>query len=832
MLSTFNNLPGQYVIKEDGNLRVIESVPGDVTLVIGTAPAGPTGLYLVTDTSLAETAFDPTNAKTGTLLKGMYEALESGAQYVALYRVGSSPVAVDFINGYTVVVNEASATAGTKYQLFYTNNSQEAGVTENLIIYDAATGSIVYELTDGVVDTDTGVALVYGNTTTLAATQSITIGASGNDWASSPTLAALKDFTGKTAATAATYGTAETGKTLTDATNVVTVTDGTDYHIGQLLAITSATETANDGIYRVTNIATNDVTVEELTGIANGTMEQSVSNFANGPTDGVIQPVYLTQNQTVVTGGNFAAGGTTVTALADADKFSAGMVVNITSVAQSGNNGTYLVSHVTDEGATRTMHLSKKLSYSSGTITEADFTWAGTGTDMVIQIVAKGIEAETGLSMTLNQKYQAYARAYWELEAAKVDMVIPMDVYLDEKNIVDNEGQYYAGQGTYVQPTGDWLGQGYEFENNGTLYYAFINARTASTDITADELPTPYELGLEGHQAAAWLDGKYSIATAIATTTKTAYDALGSSDEDIAWYELNFGHQLASYLDGLSTNDNEASGVISVKSPANFSKAGIFQWLGKVPTTNAAGAITVSGTGLLGNKWMAGSAGHIEGFFRTSNGLAGGTATLYRNDKVDIGRYIDVVSTGLTIRTAYDGTSTGYYTPANAVYGATIMAREANVPATNKKLKSNVSLPFSLAKKHLDALVGKKYIAFGSTIDASVKVMDAPTAALATSDYNRRSTCRISSTVLDVVRTIAEPYIGGITSQPILQALEDQVNNRLKDLQSPENQYIIRGQARVRQTQAMRIQGTAVMELTLVTAGELQRLTIYLSLSK
>jgi len=733
MLSEFKNLPGQYVVKEDGNLRIVETVPGDVTLVIGTAPEGPTGLYLVTDTSLAEQVFDSAGSKKGTLLKGMYEALESGSRYVALFRIGATPVTVDFVNGYTIIVNDASASAGTKYKLFYSNDFNGG---EIIRVYDASIGTILY---DSVANIDNGQVLVLGSQQFSSVDKSITIGfdfqdGSGNPtWQNSPTLVSLKDFT----AANSLIGNTETAVTLVDGTKTLTV----------------------------------------------------ANNY-----------------------------------------YKAGQVLNITSVTDPTNDGSYIVEYVIDNGDnTYTAHISKKVAYSAGNVSEVAFTQFNSATDGVVQLAVKYLAPSDGLSMTLNEKFAAYAQAYWELEAAKVDMVVPAGVHLDEPNVVDNENRYHAGQAGYIQPTGDFLGKAYEFEHEGMLYLVFKNSFANASDITADELPSPYQLGLDGYAAQAWLNGTLTFDTA--ALVATAADVTNAVD-DISYSECNFAHQLASYIDGLSTNDNEASGVIGVTPPDNFSKAGVSNWLGKSPVFSSAGVIVKSGAGVLGNKFRAGSLGRLPGFFRTSNGYVDSAPVMYRNQKIDIGRNIDIVATPLVWRSSYNGTSSGVVTPAAGIYGGTIMNFDANVPTTNKKIKADVSLAFGLAKKYLDQLTGTNYVTFTSTNDNFIKVVDAPTAALSTSDYNRRSVCRVSSAVIDVVRSVGEPYIGSITSPAILKALEDQINNRLKELQSNENQYILGGLAVVKQTSDQRIKGEAVVQLQIVTAGELRRLTIYLQLSK
>lgn len=729
MLSEFNNLPGIYVSKDDGNLRIIDSIPDDVTLIVGTAPDGPFGLYYVTDTGTAESAFDPSFTKEGTLLRGMYEAFENGASSVALYRIGSSPVALDFINGYTIVTNKASVSAGSKYKLFYTNDYNSSGI-EVIRVYDAATGTIVY---DSYAEIDTGVISVYGTQFQAKATKAITIGNDVATWSSSPTFAALMDFT------------------------------SADYSITDAISA------------------------------------------------------------------DLVSSSKTFTTASSA--FKAGQVIQI-DAADNDDDGYFVVNYVTKTGSTYTVTLSKKVSYADGVVSEE--TWSGfstTSTSDNVIIKAKYIEAKTGIGLNKNETFQELARAYWELESAKVSMVVPVGVHFNDPNVVDNEGNFLDDDANYAgNPSGDYLGKAYEFEHNGNIFFGFKNSFSDEDDVTADTLPTPYELGIDGFAAKAFLEGTHKFETAIVCADDTDISA---AEDDIYWMEANFGHQLAMYLHGLSVNDNEAMGTIGMVPPSNFSKAGVSQWLGKAPQKNTSGNITVSGSGLLGYKFRSGSVGVSQGLFATSSGYVDGTAVLDRNQQaIDIGRYIDIVGTPVLLRSVYDGTSTGYLTPGAGVYAGTLMSYPANKSTTNKSLKTKVSLPFGLSKKSQDSLVAAGYVVFGANPNGGVRVVYGSTGALPTSDYTNRMTARIVSAIVEEVRRIGYPYIGSVTSPQIMISLEEEINSALKEFQNPQNPYILGGKAKVAQSRDMAIKGEAAVQLILFVTGELKRITLYVTLSK
>lgn len=729
MLNQFNNLPGVYVYKDDGNLKVIDTIPGNVAVVLGTAPDGPGSIYLVQDTASAEALFDPGLTKEGTLIKGMFEAIESGAPFVALKRIGSSPVALDFVNGYTIIINDASASADSEYRLYYTNDFSGQEVIR---VLDATTNAILYDSITGV---NIGGITVLGsqvNANTADGGVDITI---GDGTSASPTFAALQDFTQATGD----IGADITGVTITNATKQITTTDAS---------------------------------------------------------------------------------------------VKAGMIIELTSATDAADDGFYIVEYV-EPGTPNIINLASKVTFTNGVMV-VDDTWtalAAVGaTDGVVTIKLRSIPAGLGLSLTNDELYAELASAYWELETAQVDMVLPQGVYLDTPNVVDNEGKLPYDAGYAAPSSGDFLSKFYEFIHNGQVFFATKNAFSSGSDITAVALPSPYDLGIDGFAAKAWLEGTHIFEDAYICTSDADVIAL---EDNITYGEANFGHQLATYCNDLSTNDNEASGVVQMAPPVNYAAASISVWIGKEPTFDSAGETMIrSGSGILGYKHIAGSLGVAKGFFATGSGLVDGTPVLDRNSQaIDIGRYLDVVSNPVLLKSVYEGSSTGYIAGAG-VYGGLLMSLKPNLSTTNVKFKSNVTLPFSLARKYLDSIVAAGYVVFASAVDNSVKVVDAPTAALSTSDWKRRLTNRITGAVVEAVRAVAEPYIGKITDANIMLSLQDELNSLLKEFATPIDQYLIGGLARVKQTRDMAIRGEAAIQLQLRVPGENRRITVYVSLTK
>jgi hypothetical protein len=687
-VTEFRNLPGVTVHKDDGNLFTPQNLPGDVHLVIGTAPDGPSGFYFNADQNEVARVFDPNGTGLGTLIRGGSKARIGGSGLVAYYRIGAYPAVLDFINGWTLVTREANAVASSLYQVEYSFNAgahiMKAYRGETLV-YDSLTGL------------DTGAIGVYF----------------------------------------------DPSKQLIDS--------------GTLTIAKTSLKTATLNILGSTAIAG------------------------------------VTQGQNYID----------ITALEAGDKalIKAGMVLVLAGAA-TADNTSYVVNYVYDNK----VYLSQKL-VSNNWVSFTGFT-ATDSADCVISTKIRFIEAETGLNLTYTQKFEELAKAYWALETAKIDFVTVEDIFVDVPNIIDNEGD------VAVPGVADFLGTVYQFELNGEIYNIWDMTGNDAGDIT----PAPYSLGLDGINAHKLVAGTY--------TKETILTSDAGGDPDVTFHEANFAHQMAEYLHNLSVNDNEAYGAISMLPPVNFSKPAIYQWLGELPYKDTNGDVLASGKGVLGYKYLSGSATVGEGFFHTNSGFVDGTALKDRNGfSIDIGRYLSVLAMPLIVR---DGST--YSTSAAAIYAGLAGSLDRRESPLNKQFRSSIGIPFLLPKKALDDLTGSKYVCFTvSPVNGLTKVVDAPTAALKTSDYHRFSTNRLVSLAVDVARNITEPFIGKMFGGALRVAAEEQVISGLTELKN--GGYLTAGIAMIRATQAMQIKGDAEMALVLEVPGELRKLVAFVSLS-
>ena len=86
MSDKFEYLPGSVSELQDGGLQISESTSAPITLVLGTSESGTSGKMIpVVRAQESEQAF----GKSGTLIRGMYEAKAGGSTNTMLYRINT-----------------------------------------------------------------------------------------------------------------------------------------------------------------------------------------------------------------------------------------------------------------------------------------------------------------------------------------------------------------------------------------------------------------------------------------------------------------------------------------------------------------------------------------------------------------------------------------------------------------------------------------------------------------------------------------------------------------------------------------------------------------------
>ena len=223
--------------------------------------------------------------------------------------------------------------------------------------------------------------------------------------------------------------------------------------------------------------------------------------------------------------------------------------------------------------------------------------------------------------------------------------------------------------------------------------------------------------------------------------------------------ETNFTHRLGMFLDDLATNDKFVFGAIGTSQPIASTTAAVNAWLGTSPAVDITGEITAAGTGLLGNRFMAGTPTQVPGFYRTDTGYPDGAVQYDTGGApIDLGKFLSVVSAVVSTPRSPILGLTARSVNAAAIYLGVLTNVQAGDSTTNRTI-AGVTLPFLLKKTKVNEIASKGYVAF---LDKGTSVVCAsgelPTGPL--SDYDYISTSITVADVTNRIRVRLDPFLG------------------------------------------------------------------------
>jgi len=415
--------------------------------------------------------------------------------------------------------------------------------------------------------------------------------------------------------------------------------------------------------------------------------------------------------------------------------------------------------------------------------------------------------------------FEALYNAYELLDFQQFDVVVPQDAFINDLNVVDLEASDIIDRGlaaVVAYPTAksrqDVLGKVFVQKYQGTNYFWWdVNGGGSATIV-----PT------------------VGFASSVS-------DANGDALTAGSFNEVNFGYQLADFCYNSTENFQASIGCIGVTRPNSLGLADVATWIGSLPdftVNNITEASTIlnltdNGSGLLGNKFMAGKdtfrggAGY-GGFIATDSGFVDGTELTDDNDQlIDIGKYLSVVGAWVTNTNATDTSRRGYLGSFAAGYGGMI-TRLGSASAPTNKTVSRVGLPYRIPASTLDDLAGARYIMLVNKPKGMV-VADAPTAARPGTDWTRLTTMRITAEMVQRLRNTADPFLGEAISSARISALNTAIEQTLNALKSEGKIKDFRFNLVITAQDA--ILGNANLELVIVPAFELRRIFIMTSLA-
>ena len=308
--------------------------------------------------------------------------------------------------------------------------------------------------------------------------------------------------------------------------------------------------------------------------------------------------------------------------------------------------------------------------------------------------------------------------------------------------------------------------------------------------------------------------------------------------------EVNFAYKLAAICHDMTENETAVIGCIGVRPPSNhFNPAAIATWIGASPEYDDDGDVSANGSGLLGNKFVAGrglsdlynDANQFDpGFKATETGELDDTEVLQdvNGFDIDMGKYLSVVATWPTMTNASDSTGLGYISSGAAIYAGLLAGLAPWRGSTAKQIGGRaIRLPRRLAKRHLNSLAGARYILFSQNAAGAVTVVDGPSAALPTSDYTRNMTMRLISEVIRQLRDAGRPFLGDPLSAVRKSAMETKMKKVLAELQRLSSGALESFELGITQSPLDKVRGTAKVTLALRVINELRKLTISVALT-
>lgn len=354
---------------------------------------------------------------------------------------------------------------------------------------------------------------------------------------------------------------------------------------------------------------------------------------------------------------------------------------------------------------------------------------------------------ENNIGATWKKLYELLDAAYIDLETTIATEAVVDQAILDAANIADgsvasNRLEYFR---KYEDGNGEYV---YEWSTVKTVYaYSGV-----LTDATHD-------------------------ATLNTTTVVGDADVDSNGQPKIAkqFSEVNFVHQFGEFLNGLTENDRFVLGFIGTSAPTSFANAKIASWIGTAPEVDFDGTITGNGTGLLGNKFMAGSTTRIAGFYKTDTGYPDGISQQDSNGAyIDLGKFLSVVSGLVTLPSSPVAGTAGQVVNGAGVYCGLATAVTPGNSTTNEVVP-RVGIPFLVKKPKLDELSFAGYVVFQEK-DRGTVVTSGELATNANSDYDYISTAIIVRNLTNAIRTRLDVYIGKGIDEIRLAAMQTAVD--------------------------------------------------------
>ena len=435
----------------------------------------------------------------------------------------------------------------------------------------------------------------------------------------------------------------------------------------------------------------------------------------------------------------------------------------------------------------------------------ATYAAAATFTDTVTSGTVLTAATTGPANGNLKARYEALQDAYRQLQMTNLDILAPLNVYLDDYNTA-----YFVSG---VPADFDWTDRNnQEVWGSGALGWFKETA--------------PVKGSTTGKYTYEWAT---DIVLSDATNNNWGTPTERLADE---YHEVNFGYQLSNFCYQQTKEQSTCIGVIGLRPPAGSSTADYHAWIGDVPVRNSAGTIIGDGYGMLGFPDIAGSTGakinplcgdkstgRSAGFFATDSEFKDGSIITDKGSvDIDLGAYLSLIGEWPIHLNSFGGLAG--YTNSAATYYAGMIGRLDERNAPTNELAPALRITYSAGKSRWDKLTAAHIVMMQERSDGTF-VIDAPTFARESSDFRRLTTGRLTGLAENVVRRVGFKYIGSASSAITKAAFVSDIEEELQKL--TKRGYLKRYEFSVTTSVLQDILGQAHIKLLLVVPNELRQ---------
>jgi len=365
-----------------------------------------------------------------------------------------------------------------------------------------------------------------------------------------------------------------------------------------------------------------------------------------------------------------------------------------------------------------------------------------------------------------------------------------------------------------------------ENADTGKLLWPATDA-SPKTDIEAATAAVPVTLGFTYSYQPEWISLGFNAVSlkggsdGIVMTNAEKYDALEDALDNLENYDADIFVPMNMYLDDTKETYNEETGDLETQNAGYHILLHDFLTNLQEGVNEAIGIISVKPA-------ASNSLTDVNDWYTKLTKVS--TSDLTRGANIMAAfdsKFVNVVA--MEPLFINNEVTVPYTSTAEALYAGLISTLPPQSSTTNKRVDRVVGLRYPLSNGQLNTLSQKRYVTLrrGGT-PPGIVVTDGVTAAAAGSDYVRLSTVRVVFAAMDVVREVAEPFIGEPNDEAQRRALDTAVSKGLQAM--VEARALVDFAFNVTATPAEQVAGIVNVEMILVPPFEMRKIKVTVKL--